>query len=87
MSESPIRKNNSECRTPSHLQTDTRNLVFLQSVVLDDVRQGAAFHVLHDDPKLVILHQVRLQEIDDIRVLGLFHNQDLVHDEFLAGLM
>ena len=72
-------------------QTDfhrnARDLVFLHGVVFDYVGQSATFHVFHYNPKFVVFDQIRIEEVDNVRVLGFLHNQDLVDDEFFAWLI
>ena len=73
--------------TETYLQTYTRNLVLLESIIFDDVRQCASLHVLHDNPKFIALHEIRFQEVDNVGMLGFFHNEDFVDDEFLPRLV
>ena len=70
----------------TRLKTDAGNLILLQRVVLNDIRQRATLHVLHRDPQLDALQQIRVQEVDDIRMAALLHDQDLIDDELLARL-
>jgi len=74
-------------REQPDLHGNTRNLVFLQSVVFDYVGQSTTFHIFHYNPKFVVLDQIRIEEVHDIGVLRFLHNQDLVDDEFFAWLV
>lgn len=71
----------------THFQTYARNLIFFQRIVLYDICKGTALHVFHDDPEFIVLHEVRLEEVDNVGVLGFLHDEDLVHDQFLAWLV
>jgi len=69
------------------LHRDARNLVFLQGVIFDYVGQSATFHIFHNNPKFVVLDQVRIKKVNDVWVLGFLHNQDFVDNKFLAWLV
>lgn len=71
----------------THLKADTRDLILLQGIVFNNVRQSTSLHVLHNNPKLVTPDQVSVKEVDDIRMLGLFHDKNLIHDKFLPWLV
>ena len=69
------------------LHRNARDLVFLQGVVFDYVGQSATFHIFHYNPKFVVLDQVRIEKVHDVRVLRFLHNQNLVDDKLLAWLV
>lgn len=90
-------------QTLERLSADGRNLSFRDDVMGDDVRQAAAFHVLHHDPEIAS-KQERIDEIDcagpepfnlirrsdertDIFMPRLLHDDDLVDDEILLRLL
>ena len=50
------------------LAADARNLVLLERVIVDDVGQGTALHVVHDDPEFGLLDEVRVAIVDDVGV-------------------
>lgn len=70
----------------THLEANTTYLILLQRIVLNYVRQRTSLHVLHHHPQIAALHEVRLQKVDNIRMLRLLHHQDLIDDKLLAGL-
>ena len=57
----------------SHLSADGGYLSLLHDGLCDDVGQGTSGQVLHDDPEVVVDH-VRLDEVDQVLVLQLFHH-------------
>ena len=52
----------------------------------DDVGEGASFHVLHDDPKVVLVEE-RIDVIDDVGVSRGAHDENFVDDQILLGLL
>ena len=75
-----------ELQPMQRLATDGANLALGHHIKCHDIRQTPALHVLHDDPQ-VALHQERVHEVDDILVPAVLHDQDLVDDEILLGLL
>lgn len=74
------------CET--YLVTDGRNLVFGdRRVVVDDIRQRTTLHELHHNPKFEgILLQEGVQEVDNVLVSALLHDNNLVDNKFFPGL-
>jgi hypothetical protein len=70
-----------------YLETDSGDLLFGHVVVINDIGQGAAFHVFHDHPQVSILDQERVQKVDNVGMLRFFHDKDFIDDQFLAGLV
>lgn len=62
------------------------DLAFSHQIRSDDVRERAALHVLHHDPQLVLVKE-RVDVVDNIRVPRRAHNEDLVDDKILLGLL
>lgn len=52
----------------------------------DHIREGTTLHVLHHDPEVVLV-QERIDVVDDVRVARAAHDQDLVDDQILLGLL
>lgn len=71
----------------AHLQANTRDLILLQLIILNDVCQCTTFHELHNNPQIRRLDQESIQEVDNVRVLRLFHNHNLGHNELLSRLL
>jgi len=68
------------------LSTDGSDLSLGHDVARHDVGQTSSFHVLHDDPKISLVEE-RVDEVDDVGVVGGFHDEDFVDDEILLGLL
>ncbi len=68
------------------LARDGGNLALGHQVGGDDVCQRAAFHVLHDNPELVLV-QEGIYVVDDVGVSRSAHDKDLVDNEILLGLL
>ena len=75
-----------ELQALQHLPTHRRDLVLAHHVEGHHVRQAAALHVLHDHPELDA-DQVAVDEIDNVLVLAGAHDDDLVEDQLLLGLL
>ena len=73
----------------TNLQAYTRYLILIQCIILNYIRQRTTLHILHHHPKpkFIALNQIRFQKVDNIRVLGFLHHQDLVDNKFLSWLM
>lgn len=52
----------------------------------DDVRERATLHVLHDNPKFILV-QERVNVIHYVRMARCAHDEDLVDDEVLLRLL
>src|SRR5689334_4967278 len=65
----------------AHLETDGADLFFADRVVINNISQRAAFHVLHDNPQFCRPDQERVEVVHNVWMLGFFHNKDLVHNE------
>jgi len=74
-------------RTCTHFKRDTSDLIFLELIVLNDIRKCTTFHVLHDDPEFVAFDEIRLQEVDDVGMLRFLHDENFVDNEFFAWLV
>jgi len=61
------------------------DLTFCHQISCDDVREGASFHVFHNNPKIVLV-QERVDIIDDIGMSRGAHDEDLVDDQVLLWL-
>ena len=70
----------------THFETDAGNLILFKRVVLNNIGESTTLHVLHDDPELIAANKVRLQEVDNVRMLRLLHDENLVHNELYARL-
>lgn len=62
------------------------DLAFAHNVERHDIRETAAFHVLHHNPQ-ISLSQKAVHEIDDILMLAVFHYQDLIYNQILLRLL
>lgn len=62
-------------------------MILLERIAVDNVCQRASLHVLHDDPKLSALDEERVEEVDNVGMLALLHDEDLVDDELLPRLL
>jgi hypothetical protein len=71
----------------THLERDTRDLILFHCIMLNNVRQRSSLHKLHHHPEIIALDEIRLEEVDNVRVLRLLHDQDLVHDQLLPWLV
>ena len=69
-----------------YLATDCGNLRLAHHVEGDNVGQTASFHVLHDNPQFT-LDKIALHKVHDVLVLAVSHDQNLVDDEVLLGLL
>lgn len=63
-----------------------RNLTFGHHIEGDHIGKTAAFHVLHHNPE-VAADKERVHEVDDVLVPAVPHDQNLVDDEILLGLL
>lgn len=61
-------------------------LTFGHQIGGDNVCQGASFHVLHDDPKVVLVEE-GVDVIDNVGVSRCAHDENLVDDQILLGLL
>ena len=76
-------------QTLTGLEADCRDLIFGDDgIVVDDVGQRATLHELHHNPQfIVLLLQERVEEIDNVWMLAILHDDDLVHDQLLSRLV
>lgn len=70
----------------SYLFADGGYLSLVHKCLRDDLGEGSAVEILHNDPELVILDHVAVEVVDHIGVLVAFHDEDLVDDKLLLGL-
>jgi hypothetical protein len=68
------------------LPRHSSNLSLAHDVARDDVGERSTLHVLHHNPK-VALEQERVDIVDNIAMPRLLHDEDLVDDEILLGLL
>ena len=73
-------------KTLARLATHSGNLAFGHEIRGDHIRQAAALHILHDDPE-VILPQETIDIVDDIRMAGGTHDENLIDDEIFLRLL
>ena len=73
-------------KTLARLATNSGNLAFGHEIRRDHIRQAAALHILHDDPE-VILPQETVDIVDDIRMAGGAHDENLIDDEIFLRLL
>lgn len=71
----------------NYLQTNGGDLLLGHGIVINDVGESTSFHVLHYYPEFRVLYQERVQKVDNVAVLRLFHNKDFVHNQLLARLV
>lgn len=71
---------------PQRLLAHRGNLGLCHHVRRHHVCQRTAFHVFHDDPEFA-LDQEGVDEVDNVLVLGFAHDENLVDDELLFGLL
>lgn len=69
----------------SYLPAYCRNLSLRHHIERDDICKTASFHVLHHDPQVQSM-QVAVQEIDNVLVLAVFHDQNLIDNQILLRL-
>ena len=62
------------------LQANGGDLLFVHAGVSDDIRQSAAFQVLHHDPQLVA-DQETVVHFDNVRMMIVAHNHHLITDK------
>lgn len=72
----------------SYLATDCSNMAFVYlRIVVDKIDERTSVHVVHDDPEHpVVINQEGIQEVDDVFMLPLFHDDDFIHQRFLSML-
>jgi hypothetical protein len=73
-------------QTLAGLATNSGNLTFGHEISSNDIGQAAAFHILHDDPE-VILPQETVNIVDDIGMTGGAHDENLIDDKVLFRLL
>src|SRR5258708_33075904 len=73
-------------KTLARLATNGRNLAFGHEIGGNDIGQAPALHILHDNPE-VILPQETVDIVDDIRMTGRAHDENLVDDQVLLRLL
>ena len=69
----------------ARLATNSRDLAFGHKIGRNHIGQAPALHIFHDDPE-VILPQETVDIIDDIRMTGRAHDENLVNDQVLLRL-
>ena|SRR5258705_12687380 len=72
-------------QTLTSLSRYRSDLAFCHQIGCDDVREGASFHVFHNNPKIVLV-QERVDVIDDIGMSRGAHDEDFVYDQVLLWL-
>jgi hypothetical protein len=70
----------------AYLSANCRNLPLSHHVVRDHVSQTAAFHELHDNPKIA-LDKIAIHEIHNVLVLALTHDENFVNNQIFLGLL
>lgn len=70
----------------ARLSAHGRNLTLCHQVRRDHIRQTPALHVLHHDPKIVLV-QKGVNIVYNVWVPGRTHDQDLVDDKVFLGLL
>lgn len=73
-------------KTCTHFSANSGYLTLRHDVESHNVSQTTALHVLHNDPQ-VSFHQKAVHKVDNVLMLAIFHDQDLVDDEVLLGLL
>jgi len=73
-------------QTTQRLPADRRNLPLGHDVERHNVGQAAALHELHHDPQFPRA-QIAVNEVDNVGVRALLHDQDLVDDQVLLWLL
>jgi hypothetical protein len=68
------------------LSADRRNLSLGHDVERDNVSKASSLHILHDHPELSSA-KVAVNEVDNVGVGALLHDQDFVDNQVLLGLL
>eukprot|EP00047_Mylnosiga_fluctuans_P001701 m.221524 g.221524 ORF g.221524 m.221524 type:complete len:498 (+) comp10604_c0_seq1:1523-3016(+) len=69
------------------LAADGGDLALVQDGLGDDIRQRSTRKELHDNPELVLANEEAIQVVDDVLLAQLPHDEDLVDDQLLLGLL
>lgn len=73
-------------KTFSCLPADSSDLTLSHDVAGNDVGQASTFHVFHDDPQIATVKE-GIDKVDDVGMPRRLHDQDLIDDEILLGLL
>lgn len=72
--------------TSKRLAADRGDLAFCHDIEGDNIRKTASLHILHNDPELSTAQEA-VDEVDNVGMRALLHDQDLIDNQVLLGLL
>lgn len=72
--------------TCTYFSADSGNLRLTHDIEGHNIRKATSLHVFHHDPEVTFV-QVAVDEVDNVLMLAVFHDDNFVDDEILFGLL